>query len=83
MKRSRRIWLAASIVFGGIVAVGVFGTWWILKSTWLRETIRNKIISEIQESTGAGVELGDFQYDWRTLTADFGRLVVHGTESSG
>jgi translocation and assembly module TamB len=83
MKRSSRIWKAAAIVFGGIVAVGVFGTWWILRSTWLRETIRNKVVSEIQESTGARVELGEFQYDWRTLTADFGRLVVHGTEPSG
>jgi len=82
MKRSSRIWLAAGILFGGIVAVGVVGTWWILKSTWLREAIRTKIISEIQESTGARVELGDFQYDWRTFTADFGRLVVHGTESN-
>lgn len=81
MKRPSRILLAAGVVFGGIVAVAIFGTWWILQSTWLREAIRQNIVSEIEGSTGGRVELGDFQYDWHTLTAEFGRLVVHGTES--
>ncbi|MGH9694650.1 MAG: AsmA family protein, partial [Bryobacteraceae bacterium] len=80
MKRPSRILLAAGIVFGGILAIAALGTWWILQSTWLRETVRQKIISEIERSTGGQVELGDFQYDWRTLTADFSNLVVHGTE---
>jgi translocation and assembly module TamB len=81
MKRPSRILLAAGVVFGGILAVAALGTWWILQSTWLREVVRHKIISEIERSTGGQVELGDFQYDWRTLTADFRNLVVHGTES--
>jgi translocation and assembly module TamB len=81
MKRPSRILLSAGVVFGGIVAVAVLGTWWILQSTWLREAVRQKIVSEIEGSTGGRVELGEFQYDWRTLTAEFRRLVVHGTES--
>jgi translocation and assembly module TamB len=80
MKRPRIV-LAAGVVFGGILVVAALGTWWILQSTWLRETVRQKIISEIEQSTGGQVELGDFQYDWRSLTADFRNLVVHGTES--
>lgn len=81
MKRPSRIVLAAGVVFGGILAVAVLGTWWILQSTWLREVVRQKIVSELERSTGGQVELGDFQYDWRTLTAEFRNLVVHGTES--
>jgi len=81
MKHPPRMLLTAGIVFGGIVAVAALGTWWILQSTWLREAVRHEIVSEIETSTGGRVELGDFQYDWRALTAEFGRLVVHGTES--
>jgi translocation and assembly module TamB len=81
MKRPSRIVLAGGIVFGGILAVAILGTWWILQSTWLREVVRQKIVSEIERSTGGQVELGDFQYDWRSLRADFRNLVVHGTEA--
>ena len=72
MKRPPRMLLTAGIVFGGIVAVAALGTWWILQSTWLREAVRHEIVSEIEASTGGRVELGDFQYDWRALTAEFG-----------
>lgn len=83
MKRPSRILLTAGVVFSGIFAVAALGTWWILESTWLREVVRHKIVSEIERTTGGRVELGGFEYDWRTLTAEFRNLVIHGTESSG
>ena len=80
MRRRHRILFTICAVFGGIIAVGLLGTWWILQSTWLRDTVRTRIVSELERTTGGQVELGEFQYDWRTLTAEFRNLVVHGSE---
>jgi translocation and assembly module TamB len=65
--------LAVVLVVGGI---------YIAKSAWLREQVRERIVSTLETATGGRVELKAFQFDWSTMTAEVDDLVLHGTEPS-
>jgi translocation and assembly module TamB len=58
------------------------GTWWVIESGWLKNRIRERIVSEVERTTGGRVELGEFIYDWQTLSAEFTHFTVHGSEPS-
>ena len=80
MSRNRRVILiiAAGVCsFALLLAIGAF---YALQTNWLQEKVRKKIVSVIEEASGGRVELGAFKYDWRTLTAEFNNLAIHGTE---
>ncbi len=81
MTRKRKILLsiAAALVLL-LIAVAV-GLLWVLQSDWLREKVRLRIISTVEDATGGRVELKDFKYNWRALTAEVDGFVIHGTES--
>ncbi|HEY3940072.1 MAG TPA: translocation/assembly module TamB domain-containing protein [Bryobacteraceae bacterium] len=83
MSRRNRMFLTVGAVLCGVVAVSAIGAWLILRSNWLRNEIRERIVSELERATGGRVELGGFDYDWHTLTAEFRNLTVHGSEPSG
>ena len=44
---------------------------------------RRKIVEELEETTGARVELGNFHFGWRLLSARFDGLTLHGREPVG
>src|ERR1700733_2227279 len=44
---------------------------------------RGKIVEELEETTGARVELGNFHFGWRLLSARFDGLTLHGREPAG
>jgi translocation and assembly module TamB len=46
---------------------------------WARQTI----VEELQKATGARVELGNFHFGWRILSAHFNGLTLHGREPAG
>lgn len=71
---------AAVVSLAGLLLIVAL---YALQTAWFKNRVREKIVTAIQQSTGGTVELGAFDYDWRTLTADFHRLVVHGTEPVG
>ena len=50
-----------------------------LADRWARRTI----VEELQRATGARVELGNFHFGWRFLTARFDGLTLHGREPAG
>jgi translocation and assembly module TamB len=50
-----------------------------LADRWARRTI----VEELEKSTGARVELGNFHFSWRVLTARFDGLTLHGREPAG
>ena len=52
----------------------------ILRSDWFFQQVRQRVIAEIEKSTGGKVELREFHFDWNTLTVEAGGLVIHGTE---
>jgi translocation and assembly module TamB len=61
----------AAIAISAVVAV---------RSGWLREKIRERVVSEAEKATGGVVEIGRFDFDWRSLTATLDGFRIHGTE---
>ncbi len=57
-----------------------WSAFYAVQTTWFQEKVREKIISAIESTSGGRVELGSFEYDWRTLTAQLKNLAVRGTE---
>ena len=53
----------------------------LVNSTAFHRYVLAKVIRQVNQSTGARVELQDFEFHMRTLTADLHGLVVHGKES--
>ncbi len=44
---------------------------------------RSAIVEQLEKTTGARVELGNFRFGWRLLTARFDGLTLHGREPAG
>src|SRR5579863_2765865 len=44
---------------------------------------RRTIVEQLEKATGARVELGNFHFGWRVLTARFDGLTLHGREPAG
>jgi translocation and assembly module TamB len=80
MKRKRRVILITAAGVCGFVLLLAAGAFYALQTNWFKEKVRQKIVSAIEEASGGRVELGAFNYDWRTLNAEFSNLVIHGTE---
>ncbi len=78
--RTLAIVAAAALTLIVLILAGAF---YAIQTNWFRNHVRQKVVAEIERSSGGAVELGSFDYDWRTLTAEFRDLVVHGTEQSG
>lgn len=70
----------AVLLLLGIAAISLIR---IAQSDWLREKFRERIVAEAARATGGRVEVGAFQWDWRTLTAELDNLIIHGKEPAG
>lgn len=55
----------------------------VAQSDWFREQVRQRIVRETETATGGRVDIGSFQFDWRTLTARLNDFTIHGTEPAG
>jgi len=66
--------LIALVVLGVVYAIATG-----LADRWARQTI----VENLSRSTGARVELGNFHFRWRSLTARFDGLTLHGREPAG
>ena len=80
MSRKSRITLITAAVVCSFVLLLSAGLFYALQTNWLKEKVRERIVLLVEEATGGRVELGTFNFDWRTLTAEFGNLTIHGTE---
>ena len=65
-----------------VLIAGITG-YFVLRSDWLREKVRERIIQEAQLATGGRIEIAAFRFDWKSLTAEFDKLVIHGREAPG
>jgi translocation and assembly module TamB len=64
--------VAAGLAITYVIASG-------LADRWARKTI----VEQLEKTTGARVELGNFHFGWRVLTARFDGLTLHGREPVG
>jgi len=76
LKHGLGIVVALAVVTGlGVAYVIASG----LADRWARRTI----VEQLEKTTGARVELGNFHFGWRVLTARFDGLTLHGREPAG
>lgn len=80
MNRKARILVTASALVGGIAGLTLAVALYTLQTNWFKQRVREKIVSAAEQASGGRVELGAFNYDWRTFDAEFDAFVVHGTE---
>ncbi len=66
-------WLESllAIVVAGLLTV---------QSDWFKNKVREKIVAVSQNASGGRVEIGKFNYDWHSLTAEVGPFIIHGRE---
>jgi translocation and assembly module TamB len=82
MKRFLRI---AARIFAAIfvlLLIAALAGVLVVRSGWFQEKVRERIVFELDRATGGRTELGQFSFDWRSLTARVESLVVHGKESA-
>ncbi|MGH9557767.1 MAG: hypothetical protein ACRD30_00910, partial [Bryobacteraceae bacterium] len=82
MRRSARIVARVVAAVAVILAVCVVAGIFMARSAWFRDKVRERIISEIEKSTGGRAEIGKFRFDWARLTATAAPLILHGREAS-
>lgn len=70
------------IVVALALAVGL-GVAYLIASGLADRWARRTIVEQLEKTTGARVELGDFHFNWRSFTARFDGLTLHGREPGG
>src|SRR4051812_3188504 len=77
--RRKRRKLIAWIIAATLLALGV----WYLNSDAFEERIRERVVAELERSTGGRVDLPSFEWHITKLEFIAKDLTIHGTESPG
>ncbi len=80
MRRTLRIILKLAGTLTLLLAILAVSGLLILRSAWVHEKIRQRIVTEIERVTGGSVTLGNVVIDWGLLTVEFRDLTLRGTE---
>jgi len=80
MTRGKRIALISAGSLIVLLAIAIVAGVVVVRSGWLREKIRERVVEEAEKATGGKVEIGALRLDWKTLTAEIDNLTIHGTE---
>jgi translocation and assembly module TamB len=78
-RRTRLLWWlagSAAIVCVGVALIAIA----VVRSAWFSDRVRERIVSEVERSTGGRAEIGTFRFDWHSLTAEVAPFVLHGNE---
>lgn len=79
MKWKRIIaWTAATIL--GLIVVAAIAGYFVLRSQGFHQYVLAKIVQQSDEATGGKVEVSNFDFHFKTLTADLYGFTIHGTE---
>ena len=83
MRRRLRFWIGGLALAAGVVFAMLAVAALILQTAWFKNKVRERIEEVAAVATGGRVEIGSFNYEWRSLTADLGPFVIHGKEPAG
>ena len=83
MNRLIRIAIRTAIVVAVLLIALSIAALVIFHSAWFHEKVRQRVIAEIEKSTGGRVDLGNFSFDSQRLTFTLGPLTLHGKEPAG
>ena len=79
-----RRFLRKGLTGAAVLAVLLYGCWWwALRSEWMREKLRIRVVQEVEKATGGKAELGRLDFDPGLLWATMERFTLHGTEPAG
>lgn len=78
----RKIAVAAAGLLAGLVVMAAAAIL-VLRSDWLHEQLRQRLVATVENATGGRAEVGSFRFDWKRLRIDLGQFTVHGTEPPG
>lgn len=83
MRWRRRIALFSGLGALALLAIAAVCLVLVFRSARFRDAVRDRIVSEVERSTGGRAEIGRFDFDWKSLTATVQTLVLHGKEKRG
>lgn len=83
MNRPTRVALRLLGVLLAIAVMLFLAAILILPSDWFFNKVRERIITEVERTTGGRVEIGRFHFDWKTMEAVVSPFVLHGAEPPG
>ena len=72
-----------TITFGALLLFAIVAGVLLLKSGGFHRYLVTKIEQQANEATGARVEVQNFIFHIKTLTADVYGVTIHGTEAPG
>ncbi|MBY0503394.1 MAG: translocation/assembly module TamB [Bryobacteraceae bacterium] len=78
MKRLRKWLLALGLVLSLLGTAGYF----VWRSDWLANTIRERAVAEIKKATGATASFGKFDWDWQRGIVRVADLTIRGREAA-
>jgi len=81
-KRKFRLKHGLALVVALSIAVGL-ALVYVIGSGLADRWARTRIVEQLEKTTGARVELGNFHLNWRTLHVRFDGLTLHGREPAG
>ncbi len=70
-------------LFGVLAILVVLAVAYVIANGIADQWARRTIVEQLEKATGARVELGNFHFGWRLLTARFDGLTLHGREPAG
>lgn len=79
--KKRAGWTA--VIIGVVLLVAIVAGFVLLRSQGFHRWVLGKIVQQASESTGARVELQNFDVHLKSLTAHIYGLTIHGTEAAG
>ncbi|MEN6537035.1 MAG: translocation/assembly module TamB domain-containing protein [Bryobacteraceae bacterium] len=83
MSRLRKLVLPVAIGAIAAIAIVFVAGFFVVRSDWFQNRVRQRIISEVEKATGGKVEIGRFSFDSSALRATVHSFVLHGTEPAG
>jgi translocation and assembly module TamB len=78
-RRFRRVLIVLGLVFVALMA----GLLFYLNSNSFRESVRQRVLTELRHMTGGKVELGSFTWKLSTLEFEARNVTIHGREAAG
>lgn len=77
-----RKWLRRLAVLAVLGLLTWAGVHFLLRSQWLREQVRARIVAEVEKATGGKAHLGRFDFDPNLLSVTVDDFTLRGTEPS-
>ncbi len=76
----RRAAIALALFAALCLALGA-GFLALVRTSWFRDKVRQRLIAEVERATGGRAEIGSFYFDGGRMRAEIREFVLHGTEA--